>query len=288
MRKKKVKIIRDEDLLTINEFSKIVSIPSSQLRYYDEIGILLPTKRGDNNYRYYSPRQITIAKMIKVLQQLDIPLDEIKVLGEKRTPDLTRKLLRKHKTALACEISVMQEIHSILNMYHEFIREGMNVDIDEIEVSDMQEMKIILGEPTSFIKDDGFYNEFQRFRSMTHDSKMNLFYPVGGYFDSMKSFTKNPSRPDRFFSISPRGQARKESGLYLIGHTRGYYGVTNDLPKRMMDYAKKHKLEFEGPVYNLYLIDEMSTPNDDEYLLQVSVQINMTSIKITRRPKLDL
>ena len=80
------------------------------------------------------------------------------------------------------------------------------------------------------------------------------------------------------------GADKKAAGLYLVGYTRGYYGETNDLPARMRDFAKKNGLIFNGPVYNIYLFDEMSVADPKQYLLQVSASVKETRRVPSRRP----
>ena len=87
---------------------------------------------------------------------------------------------------------------------------------------------------------------------------------------------KAPSQPSRFFSLDPKGHECKPAGLYLVGYTRGYYGETNDLSEKMKAYADEHELEFNGPVYNLYLFDEISISDPQNYLLQVSASVTDT------------
>jgi len=78
--------------------------------------------------------------------------------------------------------------------------------------------------------------------------------------------------------------------LFLTGYTRGYYGQTNDLPKRMASFAKKKSfakkngLMFNGPVYNLYLFDEMSITDPEQYLLQVTASVKEMRRVPSRRP----
>jgi len=89
----------------------------------------------------------------------------------------------------------------------------------------------------------------------------------------------------RFFSNDPKGHEQKAAGLYLVGYTRGYYGQTNDLPERMTAFAKKSGLVFTGPVYNLYLFDEISIDDPNQYLLQASASVMETRRVPTRRPQ---
>ena len=46
-------------MFRIGEFSQIAQVPTSQLRYYDEIGLLQPAQIDEwTNYRYYSITQL--------------------------------------------------------------------------------------------------------------------------------------------------------------------------------------------------------------------------------------
>jgi hypothetical protein len=105
----------------------------------------------------------------------------------------------------------------------------------------------------------------------------------------MERFLGDPSRPARFFSHNPAGKDSIATGLYLTGCTRGYYSRTNDLPRRMAEYAEQNGLTFNGPVYNTYLLDELSLADPEQYLLQASASVsdarrNPTG-HIRRRPK---
>ena len=62
----------------IGEFSKLVGISVKTLRYYDECGVLKPSKIDTfTGYRYYSDNDIMACEFIKMLKSLDFTLDEI-------------------------------------------------------------------------------------------------------------------------------------------------------------------------------------------------------------------
>jgi DNA-binding transcriptional MerR regulator len=224
----------------------------------------------ENDYRYYSPMQITTVKMIRVLTKIGVPHKVIREMAADRTPEKLIKLLRKQKEELAGEIRFLKEAHSVIAMFLDFMTEGMLADESEIFVREVPETRIILGKPNRYKDGEEFYGAFARFCAARHTPELNLSYPIGGYFDSMEGFLSAPSRPVRFFSHDPIGEEAISAGLYLTGYTRGYYGQTNGLPKRMSQYANRNGLTFTGPVYNTYLLDELSIAEPDQYLLQVS------------------
>ncbi len=62
----------------IGEFAKIVDISVRTLRYYDQCGILQPSKIDTfTGYRYYSDEDIIECELIKLLRSLDFTLEEI-------------------------------------------------------------------------------------------------------------------------------------------------------------------------------------------------------------------
>jgi len=59
-------------------------------------------------------------------------------------------------------------------------------------------------------------------------------------------------------------------------YTRGYYGQTNGLENKMSFYAQNNGIALSGPVYNIYPLDEISTIDSNNYLLQVAATVKET------------
>jgi DNA-binding transcriptional MerR regulator len=269
--------LKPKDYLPIGEFARIVGITPNSLRVYDKRGIFSPAMRGngqENDYRYYAPMQITTIKMIRVLTKIGVPHKTIRAMATGRTPEKLIHLLRKQKEELMGEIRFLREAHSVIAMFLDFITEGLLADESEIFVREDPERRIVLGELNEYGDGEGFYGAFARFCATRHTPELNLSYPIGGYFDDMERFLNAPSRPARFFSHDPNGNETIAEGLYLTGYTRGYYGRANDLPLRMAAYADRNGLTFDGPVYNTYLLDELSIADPEQYLLQVSASVS--------------
>lgn len=281
----------DKNYLCIKEFAEFVGMTVSALRFYDNKGIFCPAKRGvefENKYRYYSPTQITTVKMIRVLREIGVPLATIKELTEHRTPEKLIKLLNKNKETVADEVRFLQEVYSVMDTFIGLLSEGIGVTETEMSVIEMPEKSIILGNENNFSNVDEFYGEFVRFCNGIHTPQLNMSYPIGGYWTDMDTFLDRPSRPTHFFSLDPKGHEKKSTGLYLNGYTRGYYGQVSDLPERMAAFAKKNGLIFTGAVYNIYLFDELSVADPEQYLSQVSVAVSETRRVSSRRPKRHL
>ena len=58
-------------MLSIGEFSRICKVSTKTLRYYDEIGLIKPSKiNPENNYRYYSIEQLETMLFINRLKRI--------------------------------------------------------------------------------------------------------------------------------------------------------------------------------------------------------------------------
>lgn len=68
--------------LTIGQLAKESGVTVKTIRYYEKIGLLLPTDRGANNYRYYNELQAYQLRFIRRAQGLGLTLSEIQELIE--------------------------------------------------------------------------------------------------------------------------------------------------------------------------------------------------------------
>lgn len=74
---------------TVKDVSKISGVSVRTLRYYDEIGLLKPTKLTDAGYRLYDDKALEKLQEIMFFKELDIPLADIKKIME--NPDYDRE-----------------------------------------------------------------------------------------------------------------------------------------------------------------------------------------------------
>ena len=263
--------------MPIKEFSKVTGLTESALRRFDKEGIFKPSKLDEkNHYRYYDPTQIITAKMIHVLINVGISLTDIKELTHERSPVELLKRLTKQRNIVDEKLNVLTEGRSTINIFLSSLVEGLSAIENDITVIKMCERKIVLGDENDFGNDSDFYNGFTKYCNSMRERNVNLAYPVGGFFENMEAFIKNPSKPTRFFSINPSGNDKRKEGFYLVGYTRGYYGQTNGLENKMSFYAQNNGIALSGPVYNIYPLDEISTIDSNNYLLQVAATVKET------------
>ena len=64
--------------MKINEVAKLTGITVRTLHYYDEIGLLKPSKVTDKGYRIYDQKSLEILQQILFFRELEFPLNQIK------------------------------------------------------------------------------------------------------------------------------------------------------------------------------------------------------------------
>lgn len=66
--------------MKINEVEQAIGITKKNIRFYEQEGLLNPSRNLSNGYRDYSQEDLEVLRQIKLLRKLDIPLEEIRRL----------------------------------------------------------------------------------------------------------------------------------------------------------------------------------------------------------------
>lgn len=66
------------DVYLISETSELTKLPAKTIRYYEDIGLIPPSKRNKSGYRVFTKEDIRRLKLIKKAKYLGISLVEIK------------------------------------------------------------------------------------------------------------------------------------------------------------------------------------------------------------------
>lgn len=86
---------------TVKELSDLTGISVRTLHYYDEIGLLIPTRKSEAGYRLYDDKALETLQQILFFREFDIPLKKIKSVLENPALDRTRILQMQRKMLVA-------------------------------------------------------------------------------------------------------------------------------------------------------------------------------------------
>ncbi len=97
------------ELLKIGDFAKLAGTNLRTLRYYEEMGLLIPASRSQGGFRYYRRTDLNRLSMIHDLQALGLPLEKIRDLMATRDAGGPRKeFLAKVRAALSEQDRLLQ------------------------------------------------------------------------------------------------------------------------------------------------------------------------------------
>lgn len=97
-------------LFTIGQVTRMYHLQHDTLRYYDKIGLLKPTLKKDNGYRYYTIRDLELLEFILLSRQLDIPIKRLKdILVQGDIAEYT-KLFSNHEAYIEEKIKKLNEL----------------------------------------------------------------------------------------------------------------------------------------------------------------------------------
>lgn len=102
-------------MLTVKQLSKLAGVTPRTLHHYDEIGLLKPSRVGDNGYRYYGEESVLQLQQILFYRELGMPLEDIKKIMGRRDFDVMGAL-HSHKEALQKQVARLNRlIHTVDN-----------------------------------------------------------------------------------------------------------------------------------------------------------------------------
>jgi MerR family transcriptional regulator, thiopeptide resistance regulator len=96
-------------MFTVKQLSKLAGVTPRTLHHYDDIGLLKPSRVGDNGYRYYGEEAVLRLQQILFYRELGMPLEDIRKIVGRRDFDVL-KALESHKESLSREIGRMDRL----------------------------------------------------------------------------------------------------------------------------------------------------------------------------------
>lgn len=128
-----------DSLLTIGAFARASRLSVKALRLYDDLGLLPPIRVDKGNgYRYYSPAQLSDARLISLLRQLELPLSDIRTILD--APSMSRpNLLRSYWTSAKAAFVRREELARYV--FHQ-LQGGPNMTQFEVQTRSVPAQRI--------------------------------------------------------------------------------------------------------------------------------------------------
>ena len=274
-------------MLSIGEFSSICKVSAKTLRYYAEIGLILPYKvNAENGYRYYQVEQLETMLFINRLKEYNFSLDEIKAfINSGETLEETLYLALKNKK-LEIEKQI-QDYHKnieqidtdLVNLKHgRSIMSYMdNIEVQLVEVDSMCILSIRKSLNENEIAKE--YGQcFGQLYQHTIENNLTIIAPPMVLFHN-DDFS--PNGIDIEFAIPVkeyvRGTRDFKPRLCIKTVLKGPYTELVSVYARQCEWAEKEGYEANNALFEVYVTDPSQTMNPDELITEIYYPVKKKS-----------
>lgn len=239
---------------SIGEMSKLHKISIQTLRYYDQIDLFKPVHVDqESNYRYYSIDQFSQLDIIKYLKYLGMPLKEIKSKLDENNEEIL-KLLTNKINIVDEKIKELELIKKVLSTK----KETMELSIRQIANILEDNISVFYGGVSGLVSIDKFLKEDK----VIYD---NSFVTV---------------ERDLFDIKSQKHITEISSGDFICMTYKGPYKENYTAFKKLVDYVEYKRIPIENYIYEIPIIDPLSTNNEEELLTEIQIQVKKREIDL--------
>lgn len=264
-------------MLKICDFSKLSRISIRMLRHYDEIGLLAPESIDPiTGYRYYREAQLSEAQRIVSLREMGFGLSSIAALVQSEDPGLMEQALKAQRRELMLQMHQLQTQLRLLDTALIRLRKDPEMTSYEISLKQMPARKvasvrqiipryeeegrlwhILMKEITPLHVKGGRMDQsvaiFHDREFKDHDVDVEIQYAVSGEYPDTEHVT---------FKDEP-------AFVYASAIMRGSYEQADLINQSIACWIRDNGYEFNGPMFNIYIVSPNQTQNPDEWVTEV-------------------
>lgn len=266
-------------MLSIGEFSNICKVSTKTLRYYAEIGLILPDEiNPENGYRYYSVEQLETMLFINRLKSYNFSLEEIKEVlesDELQEEKLYQELIRKKKE-IERQVTEFNKTLDLLNDDITVLKQGKsimsyleNIEVQLVDVPKMYLLSIRKMLTQCEIPDE-YGNCFNKIFRKIADDKLTVLAPP------MVLFHSDDFRPfglDIEFAVPVKeyvtGTRDFHPGLCLKTVVHGSYTGLSSVYTKQREWAEKEGYENNNALYEVYVTDPSQVADESGLITEV-------------------
>lgn len=218
---------------TIKEVSELTGISIRALRYYDEIGLLVPPLRSKGGYRLYDEKSVEKLNAILFLRELEVPLDTIKAVVSTDNTDYST-VLKTYRKKLVQKINRLQGLLSVLDSMES---ERGPIRFEGFQETDAEKVAetIVISQK---VKDDNAISEiYELVKSNMVDSKIGneLLHIYGSKEKYLSAVEESEKHPEEIATL----QEELKNIYFAFGDLNWDSEKAQELVKQLEENTKK-------------------------------------------------
>ena len=206
-----------KDFFSVGETAKQVRMTSETLRHYDRIGLVKPSRVDpQTGYRYYNAEDIVRLNTVRALQQMDLPLQEIRQVLEYDDLEKIIAFLEQAEQKADEKIASLQYSKSKIQLARAGYEKKLHVRQapEGIFVKKFPKRVIMLADPAETVTAAYLWSYQRHFYGQLPDEQKDLFA-----FEDLAGIYRDSSS-SRYFTVCTRyaeirGLKTLPAGSYL-------------------------------------------------------------------------
>jgi DNA-binding transcriptional MerR regulator len=186
--------------LSIGDFSRATHLSVKMLRHHHEIGLLEPVDVDvDTGYRRYATEQIVTAQIIRRFRDLDMPLEDIRIVLRAPDVETRNRVIANHLARLESGLARTQEAVTSLRELLDQPRASVPIDHRHVAATPAAVITDIVEKADALAWYRGAIGELAATLSVEDISPAG---PAGGVFET-ELFTEDRGRATIFLPCDP-------------------------------------------------------------------------------------
>lgn len=247
-------------MIRIGEFSRISKVSIKTLRFYDEVGLLHPSRVDDfTGYRYYNFSQLARLHRILALKEMGFPLEQIgRLLDDDLSPEQLRGMLKARRTEIQSrvdeELERLARVEARLKQIEqEHIMSQVEVVIKKVSAQSVACVRDII--PT-YSQQGGLWQELEGYLAMQHVRPngpcLTIYYDEGYKEHDVDAEVCEPIAEG--LSETPRVRVRELSAVEVASAVhRGPYASLGETIQEVVRWTEANGYRIVGPEREIYL-----------------------------------
>lgn len=275
-------------MLTIGEFSNICKLPIKTLRYYSEIGLVIPDQiNSQTGYRYYSVNQLERVLYINRLKSYNFSLDKIKSIinSDNNNEYLINELLAKRNDF---EKSILEATTSIKQLQNDIdnLKKGKTIMsyLDNINVKLVEfPRKNILYIKKKIHKNDmalEYQKCFNKLLTKVISENLTVLSKPIVMFHSDK-FSEDGLETEFAIQVKERitGTRDFEPKLCLKCIHKGSYTELTSIYTKLLNHAENEGYKNTDALFEIYIADPSQVEDENLLITEVYLPVKKLAYK---------
>lgn len=263
-------------MFSIGEFSLISRLSIKTLRYYHQIGLLMPVQvNEENGYRFYNNESLRTVDRLIQLKEMGFSLKEIAEIMEDPQTNL-EQWMKKKERQIQDKIALLSQQRELISQWKERIDQNSLIPQEEIKLLELKAENYLYVELT------GSYDEIGRgFDQILRIGSSYIAGPCFALYHQLEYMEEDARMDACFITHSPvklrnlnSGELKPRKALSLIH--RGPYHRLGNAYKRLLEHCKEMKYNILLPIREIYHkgpgMEGWGDPG--KYLTEIQMQIH--------------